>query len=415
LAAALAVNDGSSQRTVEQDALPRVLLVTDADLSPGSRGAGRTLVNLFSRYPAARFLALSANSRAPMETTGGHRVLPAAHGLPGRITTSLRPHFGHVDAAWVRYRPLPHRADVARFAPELVLAVPTQAVGIALAGRCREFGPLVTYLMDDWLAFEPGVRSAFDAKRRGRELLRAAVAWLSISPYLSGSLRAFAGVERPTHEVHNAVPIGDAPPAALAAPRTGRFRVAYAGSVWPMHWDAIAAVAQSVQRLRDGGSDIEFVLYTDRFFWGRYEAEWRRWGVVDGGLIPYELLFATLADCDLLLVASAFAPEQAHMSRSSLQTKVTDYMAVGRPILACGPAEAASNTFLHRHECACFAEELTPASVDGALRACVEARATGPAVARRAWEIARRDHELGAVTARLYAFLADAVRLYSVR
>jgi len=396
-------------------AAPRVLLVTDADLSPGSRGAGRTLVNLFSRYPADRFLALSSSSEAPLVTTGGHRVLPAAHHLPGRITKALRPHVGHVDAAWVRRRPLPHRAEIARFAPELVVAVPTHPVGIALAAQCQPLAPLVVYLMDDWLAFEPGVRAVFDARETGRDLLRRAVAWLSISPYLSTSLRAFAGVERPTHLVHNAVPIGDAPPAALSTPRRGRFRVGYAGSVWPMHWDALAAVAQSVQRLRDAGADIEFVLYTDSFFWGRHEADWRRWGVVKGGLVPYEALFETLSECDLLLVASAFDPAQAHMTRSSLQTKVTDYMAVGRPILACGPSDAASNAFLREHDCAYFAEDLAPAAVDAALRTCMDARTSGPAVAGRAWEIARRDHELVAVTDRLYAFLGDAARLYSVR
>ena len=394
---------------------PRVLLVTDADLSPGSRGAGRTLVNLFSRYEAGRLLALSSNGERAIVTTGGYRVLPAAHHLPGRITKALRPRLGHVDAAWVLRRPLPHRAEIARFDPELVVAVPTHPVGVALAEQCRRFAPLVMYLMDDWLAFEPGVRLAFDARETGRALLRRAVAWLSISPYLSSSLRTFAGVERPTHLVHNAVPTGDSPPAALSAPRAGRFRVGYAGSVWPMHWDALAAVAQSVQRLRDAGADIEFVLYTDRFFWGRHEAEWHRWGVDNGGLVPYDALFQTLGACDLLLVASSFDPAQSHMSRSSLQTKVTDYMAAGRPILACGPSDAASNKFLRQHDCAYFAEDLAPAAVDAALRACMEARAAGPAMAARAWDVARRDHDLVAVTDRLYAFLGDAARLYSVR
>ncbi len=393
-------------------ALPRVLLVTDVDLSPGSRGAGRTLVNLFSRYPSDRLLAISSSAATPLEMAAGQRVLAAAPRLPGRVTTALRQHVGHVDAAWVRLRPLRDRAAIASFAPELVLAVPTHPVGLALAERCRAPVPLVTYLMDDWLAFESGVPLAFDARRRGRDLLRASSAWLAISPYLATSMRAFAGVERPAHVVHNAVPIGDAEPTALAAPRPGRFRVAYAGSVWPMHWDAVAAVAQGVQRLRESGTDIEFVLFTDRYFWGRYEADWRRWGVVDGGLIPYTQLGASLGACDVLVVASSFELSQAHMSRSSIQTKVTDYMAAGRPILACGPAQAASNEFLRGHNCAFFAEDPAPAAIDAALRACVDARAAGPAMARRAWDVVRRDYALAGVTDRLYAFLAEAARTY---
>lgn len=391
---------------------PRLLLVTDADLSPGSRGAGRTLVNLFSRYPENQLLAVSTNADTPVTMEGGRRVLPAAPGLPGRVTQALRGFIGHVDAAWVGVRSLPGRAEIERFDPQLVLAVPTHPLGIALAERCRSFGPLVTYLMDDWLAFEPGVALAFDTRRRGRTLLRDSAAWLSISPYLLTSTREFAGVDRPALVVHNPVSLAAAQPAVLAAPRAGRFRIAYAGSVWPMHWDAVAAVAQGVQRLNAAGTDIEFVLFTDRYFWGRYQDDWRRWNVVDGGLIPYAELGGALGGCDLLLVASSFEPSQVHMSRSSIQTKVTDYMAAGRPILACGPPQAASNDFLRRHDCALFAEDPAPAAIDAALRQCVAAREEGPALARRAWEIVRREHDLVGVTDRLYAFLGEAAGAY---
>ncbi len=390
------------------DALPRVLLVTDADLSAGSRGAGRTLVNLFSRYPADRLLAISGSATTDFAMASGVRVLAGAPGVPGRVVKALRPRIGHVDAAWTALRPLRGRTAIERFAPQLLLAVPTHPVGVALAERCRAFAPLVTYLMDDWLAFEAGVPTAFNTKRRGRQLLRDSVGWLSISPYLLASTREFAGVECPAHVVHNPVALDGGEPAALAAARTGRFRVAYAGSVWPMHWDAVAAVAQGVQRLRRAGLDIEFVLFTDRFFWGRHEADWRRWEVVDGGLVPYAELGAALAGCDLLVVASSFEPSQAHMSRSSIQTKVTDYMAAGRPILACGPHEAASNDFLRRHDCALFAEDPAPAAIDVVLRTCVESRTEGAAIARRAFDVVRREHELVRVTERLYAFLAAA-------
>ncbi len=387
----------------------RILLVTDADLSAGSRGAGRTLVNLFSRYPADALLAVSGSAVSPFTMATGARVLPAAPGIPGRLAKALRGTVGAVDAAWVRWRPVRDEATIRRFDPQLVLAVPTGTVGIALAERYRRASvPQVTYLMDDWMAHAHGPSLAFHAPSRGRALLRESVAWMAISPYLQTSMHAFSGVERPAHVVHNAVALDAGEPAALAAPRTGRVRVAYAGSVWPMHFDAVAAVAQGVQRLRAAGEDIEFVLFTDRFFWGRHAADWTRWDVVDGGLVPYEALGAALGDCDLLLVASSFDPSQAHMSRSSIQTKVTDYMAAGRPMLACGPHDAASHRFLDEHQCAYFAEDPAPAAIDAALRACITSRAAGPALARRAWDVARREHELGAVTTRLYAFLALA-------
>lgn len=386
-------------------ALPRVLLVTDADLTVGSRGAGRTLLNLFSRYPAGALLAISGCARAPYEMDGGHRVLAGAPGLSDRLVRPLRGTIGDLDALWSRWKPLSDGAAVAAFAPQLVVAMPTGAVGVALAGRCQSMAPLVTYLMDDWLAHVRSAPFLFDTTRHGRSLLRASSGWLAISPHLMESMRAFTGVDRPAQVVHNPVPLGPGEPAALSVARTGKFRVAYAGSVWPMHRDAVAAVAASVARARAEGMDMEFVLFTDRYFWGRYETDWRRWGVVDGGLIPYAELGTALGDCDLLLVASSFDGAQAHMSRSSVQTKVTDYMAAGRPILGCGPHDAASNRFLRERECAYFAEDRAPDAVDAALRACVQARADGPALARRAYDVVKREHEVGEVTARLYGFL----------
>jgi hypothetical protein len=87
-------------------------------------------------------------------------------------------------------------------------------------------------------------------------------------------------------------------------------------------------------------------------------------------------------------------------------------MAAGRPILACGPTFAASNDFLRRHDCAHVAEDPAPEAIDAVLRHCVAARGDGPAMAHRAWEVVRREHDLVSVTDRLYTFLAEAARAY---
>ena len=284
--------------------LPRVLLVTDADLSAGSHGAGRALVNLFSPYPAGKLLAISGNAQADFAMEGEHPVLAGAPGLPGRIVRPLRRLFGDVDATWARWRPLRGRNVVTAFDPQVIVATPVTSLGVALAEQYQASAPLVTYIMDDWFDYLSTVQFAFNSPRRTRALLRASQGWLAISPYLLDALRLATGVDRPSLIVQNPVPLGDNEPTALSAPRTGRFRVAYSGSVWPMHWDALAAVAGSVARLREGGVDIEFVLRTRDDFWRRHEADWRRWGVVDGGLVPYANLSSALGEFDLLLVAS---------------------------------------------------------------------------------------------------------------
>jgi hypothetical protein len=120
-------------------------------------------------------------------------------------------------------------------------------------------------------------------------------------------------------------------------------------------------------------------------------------------------LHERLREHDLLLVASSFRADQAQISRASLQTKVTDYMLAGRPILACGPSYAASNLFLRQHDCALFAEDPAPDAIDVVLRTAIANRAANAGLARRAFEIVVRDHSGPAVAERMAEVLRAAV------
>ena len=77
----------------------------------GAGGAGRTLANLFSRYPADSLLAISGSTTVPYVMEGGHRVLAGAPGLPGRFVEPLRRVVGDLDAAWAHW---PAAAGTAR-------------------------------------------------------------------------------------------------------------------------------------------------------------------------------------------------------------------------------------------------------------------------------------------------------------
>lgn len=398
----------------QRDAPPRLALVTDGDVGLASRGAGRTLVNLFARWPGDRLLVATSAMGQPPRDEHGHRVLQARGWLRGGVAERLSPFVGDAQALWSAVRPLPLGAELRAFRPDLLLVVPTGPAALVWGERLAgALGcPAVTYLMDEWVGTNARAWPGGNASATTRRLLRESAAWLAISPSLAQRMAAIAGVERPTLVVHNPVTLGERP-AALAAPRTGPFRIAYAGSVWPMHLDAIVTVGESVARLRARGTNVRLVLHTDAHGWDAAATTWAALGVEHGGLVPYAQLHERLGAYDLLLVASAFDPAYAALSRSSLQTKVTDYLAAGRPILACGPPDAASNVYLRAHDCAWLLESTVPRVADDVLARCIASRSDGQVLAARGYDLACREHEAVAVSARLSAFLATVTERHT--
>jgi glycosyltransferase involved in cell wall biosynthesis len=316
----------------------------------------------------------------------------------------LDPLWGDTAAQWAAWQPLAQREAVVAFDPEFLLVVPTSATPLVLGERWSRALriPSATWLMDDWIQQDQVRWPSGDADTVARRLLAANRGWLMISEYLADEVRQWTGLTRPVCVVHNAVTLGAAP-TWLSTARTGSFRLGYAGSIWPMHRDALAVLADAVRARRRAGEAVELVLYTDAHGWAQAQS-FAGDGVVWGGLVPYEQLRDTLGGCDLLVVASSFDAAHERMTRSSVQTKITDYLAAGRAILNVGPAAGACARFLQDREIACFLDDPRPEAATAALGAALRDRGALVALAQRGWEVVTRDHEIGAVGDRVAAF-----------
>ena len=233
--------------------IPRTLVITDVDLRSDSRGAGRTLLNLLHQFPADRVLAITtAELQEPDRELGFTlRDAPYPHWL--RLFERFRPVLGDPQALWQYAVPVPHAARIRAFAPELLLLVPTGSGALVLGMRVvRALKlPFICYVMDDWFDNPAAHWLGDTAAAAGTRLLRGAAGWLAVSDALLDSMAARTGA-RPAHTavVHNPVPIPLQRPAALDVPGTDPFSIGYAGSLFPMHIDAVMAVAESVARDR---------------------------------------------------------------------------------------------------------------------------------------------------------------------
>ena len=346
--------------------LPRLLVVSEVTFNSKLMGAGRTLFNLFDTYPADRLMVYAPEKALrdnPPDPPFGRLVASFRQDripqIPNRLGKFVNGWLASANLQALAALPIPELRRLEEFAPEVVLVCPIGARCLVVGQKViSHFGrPSLVYFMDDWMAADHQRWFTSSVQEVTGRVLKDASGWLMISRQLGDILAERYNVKPARHlVVHNPFDIAERTLRVSALPRRGTFQVLYAGSVWAMHYDAVAAVAQAVAELKTEGKDIEFVLHTDEGFWKYHLSDWQRWGVRYGSHIPYEELQPALRDADLLLVASSFLPEHSSYSRSSVQTKLTDYMASGTPVLACGPSYSACNQFVREWDLGVLAE-----------------------------------------------------------
>ena len=394
---------------------PRILLVSEVVFSEESKGASRTLLNLFENYPANQLALFSpmqfASSASVLEQESFYfpeRYLPPLYGRYAPIGKFLNPLINSTNLQLLEWLPIPQKEKLEAFSPEVILICPISPSCLLMGQKLyKHFRvPFLIYFMDDWMATDHPQWLSGSVQTLTYQLLSDAAGWLMISEPLQETLSKRYHLEpKQSMVVHNPVDLSGKKPPDGEIPCTGTFRIVYAGSIWPMHYDAVAAIAQAVFQLRRDGKDIELILHTDRYFWNTYEDKWQGWEVTNGLSIPYQELDSYLKRGDLLLVASSFLPEQSFMTSSSVQTKITDYMAAGRPILSCGPDYSACNKFIKKWDCGLVCETNKVPLIKDFLVEQMNNSYANQRFAKTGFEVLQNNFEKNKVTHQLYQFI----------
>lgn len=392
--------------------LPRILIVSEVSFSKEGMGASRTLFNLFESYPPEQLMLF-----VPETYLKSHPTSPPFEqqvvAFPGHYLPSISNRFGKLVNHWINsvnfklldWLPIFNCKSLEFFAPQVILICPITPWCLLMGYKLTQHFqcPSLIYFMDDWLA---NVNSSVQTV--GYQILKKSAGWLMISEKLAADLsKRYNLVTQHLTIIHNPVDLsGKNPPDELTS-REGTLRIAYAGSIWSMHYDAIAIVAEAIFELKGDGKDIELVLYTNEFFWNLYKEKWEQWQVVYGSFIPYHELDGYLKQADLLLVATSFLPESAHIVRSSVLTKLTDYMVAGRAILACGPDYSASNHFIKKWDCGLVCETNRVKEVKEFLLKIFQQRSLINSLAQKAFEVVKTNFEKSKVSYSLYKVIEE--------
>ena len=400
--------------------LPRLLLVTEASLNQTVTGLNRTLLNLFEDYPADRIMLFSSDKSMMRHSTSDQfqqniisfkeEFIPYVH---NRLGLYLNSFFAQINYQLTEWLPLANYDRIANFAPEIILICPNFAIDLVVGYKtihCFDV-PFLIYFMDDWVALNHSQWLSSNVQYICKFMLQKSSGWLMISSQLELKLihRYNINPQR-SLVIHNPVSLREKVFPDFIANSGKTFKIVYTGAIWPMHYDAIAVVAKAIQELRDiNNQDIELVVHTPPEFWKYYQQNLEKWGVVNGSYIPHSELNQYLQKANLLLVASSFLPENHNLTSSSVQTKLTDYMASGRPILSCGPKYAACNEFVKKWDIGLVIESNQVADIKTILLKCIDNTVELKASAQKAFEIVRDCFEINIVRSNLHEFIKQTI------
>jgi glycosyltransferase involved in cell wall biosynthesis len=309
----------------------KTLLLTSGAFTPKSTGICQTLENILDYMPADELvICSSAISSGPLGKYESYDYrLPAwTHKLPAFLRR------------WMEKRKISSMVEkLEKVKPDVVLIANLDDAPAEICYQLLQRVParLYVYLLDNILE-QPSEHVLW--------LMQKATGHIFISRYMAeANLERFPSITN-YHIAHNPVPaeaISDLPLTGEPGPVRS---IAYAGALWPMHYDAFLLIAGAVKQLRDEGEQVEFVTYTTSFFHDRLAKDFEQYSIRYGGFFSYSDLRPKLREHDALVVTSSMLGENYNLSAYSVQTKVTDYLAAGVPVLSIGPDYGACNRFL---------------------------------------------------------------------
>ena len=168
-------------------------------------------------------------------------------------------------------------------------------------------------------------------------------------------------------------------------------QLVYTGNLQNNRWRSLAVIARVLERINRDGLRAQLNIHTGTPMTKRMRRALDR-GESSAvmGLVPPAEVARIQSEADMLVHAEATDLKNRLIVRHSFSTKLVDYMAAARPILAYGKRDMASIRHLERNQCAVVAE--SPDELYQKLTAVLGDEAALEDLARRAYACGRRCH-----------------------
>jgi hypothetical protein len=376
------------------DSLPRLLLLSAA--VPETRLAGSLLLyRLLEQYPAESLLAVGPRTRAGSELLRcEYRHLEPASSARFDLTRFAKVKRSLESIGLVGRIPM-KRIDqaVGTFAPDVVVSVMERRDYVDAAHRfCAVRGlPLVLIVHDRMESFDlvyPGFRRAQVALNAGT--YRFASARLCVSPEMASSLEQIYGAPGTVLYPNRSETLTARPIEESSVLKAGPvLTLGYAGSLAYGYGDRIRqlmpALASHGVRLRIYSRDAipEPIEGTEHL----------------GGFPTTDELWARVKqECDAVWLPYSYDAHYEPLYRTHFPSKLTEYMALGMPVLITGPKYATGVRWGQSHPTA--AVTIADESIDDLLRASAQLRDDAAARSQLARESSGGDRDFDPVLIR---------------
>ena len=401
------------------------MLLSDATLCANCGGISQTLYNIFSFADPKNILCVSSDKEfkafAPSERflsryiTYKFEIIEPPKNRLGQLITPFAEWFNYsFNNIFGRYAKI--KSEIKAFDPDVIIACPNGPVGVFMPFKLLEginIKKVIPYFMDDWM-FQTKLKwIGGNIQNKVKALLTANPSWIMISKELSKILeQRYDVIPRRLLELHNPVDLSNAPH-VLPFVKKDTYTLAYAGALWPMHYDSFKIVAQGVKQLR-AKRNVKLILYSPAGFWVNYKDELELLDVSYGGNIPYSQIHEKLARADALILVSSFLREFYSHSKGSLQTKMTDYLKAKRLIISCGPEYSANHNFIKKHQCGVCIETNDVDEVAAQLHEILNNIEANQQLVSNGWDVLINEFTFEKVHKKLKDFIAESVENVTV-
>lgn len=359
---------------------PRVLVLSAASLSR-TGATGITLSNLFSGWPRDKLAQICGDEPLPDPSICASSYLFSSGRIPiVRVIKSLR-----VQVAGMRRR-LAGRFDAgggvsggtaksnvmssfsdgvpfrlprdliewaARFDPQVVYS-PLGSIRMMSAALqlSKLFNiPIVPHFMDDWpgtlyVGQAPGFILRRILRNKLDKVLSRAPFGLTICDDMSREYARRYGIR--FEAFMNCADVSEQSP-EVARFASDKVVFGYVGGLHLNRWRSLRDVAASLEVLKDEGVDVQFDIFAPEADIRAYRNEFEGLPVLRSmGSLEYSDVRRKLLEYDVLVHVESFMPNDSRYTRLSISTKIPQYMAAGRPILAYGPDAISSIVYVAR-------------------------------------------------------------------